>query len=125
MKKPVIWIIAGVMSSTLAMAPAAAHPRLIASTPLAGAAVKSPAILVLKFSEKLVAAFSGLSITPLPAHGTGTTAGKALLTSVGADGRTLVARLTAPLPAGAYTLAWHAVSVDTHRVSGSYCFTAR
>jgi hypothetical protein len=44
---------------------------------------------------------------------------------VGADGKTLIGTLKAPLPVGSYTLGWHVVTADTHRVEGSYSFTVK
>ena len=46
-------------------------------------------------------------------------------TSVAADGKTLVAVFPRPLPAGTYKLDWHAVSTDTHRITGTLAFTVR
>ena len=48
-----------------------------------------------------------------------------LTTKVGADGKTLVITTKAPMPAGGYTLDWHAVAADTHRVEGSFSFTVK
>ncbi len=45
--------------------------------------------------------------------------------AVGANGRTLVLTPRTPLAAGRYVVAWHAVSTDTHRVTGRYAFTVR
>ena len=49
----------------------------------------------------------------------------AVTSTVAADGKTLVGTLRSPLPAGTYTVGWHAVTADTHRVEGSYSFTVR
>ena len=103
--------------------PATAHPKLVASNPVAGETARAPGAITLKFSEKLVAAFSGLSITRL-SGGSGKAA-KVLKTYVSPDGRTLTARLASPLQPGGYLVGWHVVSVDTHRVAGSLRFTAK
>lgn len=42
-----------------------------------------------------------------------------------ADGKTLNLVRSAPLPSGRYTAAWHAVSVDTHRVAGRFLFAVK
>jgi methionine-rich copper-binding protein CopC len=47
---------------------------------------------------------------------TGTTA------LVAGDNRKIVVPIGTRLMPGTYNVAWHAVSVDTHRVSGSYSF---
>jgi methionine-rich copper-binding protein CopC len=46
-------------------------------------------------------------------------------TSVSGDGKTLVAALPRPLPAGTYDANWHVVSTDTHRVEGHLTFTVK
>ncbi len=52
--------------------------------------------------------------------------GKAIPTGVPVtdpkDQKQLVVPLPAPLSAGHYTVIWHAVSEDTHRVKGEYSF---
>jgi hypothetical protein len=45
--------------------------------------------------------------------------------SVAADGKTLVGKVQSPLPAGTYKLGWYVVTVDTHRVEGSYSFVVK
>ncbi|MBC7637062.1 MAG: copper homeostasis periplasmic binding protein CopC [Acetobacteraceae bacterium] len=113
----------GAVSAVLMTVPAIAHPKLIASSPVAGRTASAPTAITLKFSEKLLAAFSGLSITPL--SGGGGKAATVLKTSVSPDGHTLVSRLATPLPSGSYLVSWHVVSSDTHRVAGSLRFIAR
>ncbi len=38
------------------------------------------------------------------------------------DKKQLIVPLTAPLAVGRYTVNWHVVSEDTHRVQGEYSF---
>ena len=45
--------------------------------------------------------------------------------TVAADGRTLVIAPKSPLGAGTYSVAWHVVSGDTHRITGNYAFAVR
>jgi hypothetical protein len=107
---------------------AAAHPALVSSLPAANTTVAPTATIELHFSEKLEAAFSGgtLQMTSMPGmtnHAPMKMSG--LTTKVGADGKTLVITTKAPMPAGGYTLDWHAVAADTHRVEGSFSFTVK
>lgn len=108
-------------------APASAHPALVSATPAAKSTVAKPKQITLTFSEALIAPASGVDLTmtgmpgmanhpPMKING--------IKTSV-KDGKTLVATLGTPLEAGTYKLDWHVVSVDTHRVTGSYSFTVR
>lgn len=98
---------------------AAAHPRLQTSNPAPGAKLNAaPKEIRMTFSEELVAPFTGLELKT--ASGKPIPTGK--LAFVAGDSRKIAVPIAARLAAGTYTVAWHAVSVDTHRVSGSYAF---
>jgi methionine-rich copper-binding protein CopC len=101
-----------------------AHPRLISASPAANAAVGAPRQIQLHFSERLVPRFSGADIMRDVGKGCPPSKmnGSARL---GPDGTTLTITPAGPLAKGLYRLAWHVVSVDTHRVSGSYTFQVR
>jgi hypothetical protein len=103
---------------------AQAHPKLTSSTPAANAIVATPAHIDLNFSEKLIPAFSkaDLTMAAMP----GMAAMKIVSTAVlAADGHTLVITPKAPLHAGRYSVAWHVVSTDTHKVAGNYAFAVK
>lgn len=107
-----------------AAAPLAAHPKLVSTAPADKATVKPTKSIELHFNEKLVAQFTGGDVTMDAMPGMG--AMKMTTTSsIGPDGKTLVLTLAAPLPAGGYTVAWHAVTADTHRVKGSFAFKVK
>lgn len=114
-----------------AMAPATAaraHPRLVTAIPAANSAIGSIKAITLTFNETLVARFSGMSILMTDRPGARMTAPLSagpVTSTVAADGKTLVGTLQAALRAGTYTLGWHAVTADTHRVEGSYSFTVK
>lgn len=97
---------------------AEAHPRLTASSPANGATVGSIGTIRLQFSETLVPAFSGGELA---------TSGRklALKSAVADKGRTLVLSSARPLAPGSYQLNWHAVSTDTHRVTGALSFKVK
>jgi methionine-rich copper-binding protein CopC len=98
---------------------ARAHAHLTATAPAADATVAAPHQLMLHFSEKMIPKFSGLDLAKT---------GGAKVTvesSVGKDGLTLIATPAQPLSPGAYTVNWHVVTADTHRMEGSYSFTVR
>ena len=103
-----------------------AHPKLVSATPAPNATVAAPGRVELHFSERLMPKFSGADLM-MTAHGgkahapmkiTGTA-------TVGGDGRTLVVTPKSRLGAGRYSVAWHVVSVDTHRVAGNYAFAVK
>lgn len=123
---PSILRLATIMTLATAVAgPAFAHPKLMTSTPAPNSVVKATSSIALHFSEGLVAQFSGVQIMMTDMPGMKMTAPMAIgtaKTSVGPDGKTLIIALKSPLTTGSYTLAWHAVSADTHRVAGSYSF---
>lgn len=121
-------IAAGLAAMLAASFPAAAHPKLVSSTPAAGATISGKSDIALHFSEKLVAQFSGVSLAMTDMPGMAMKAPMTmtgLKSSLGADGKTLVVHSATALPAGTYKLGWHAVSTDTHRVAGSYGFKVR
>ncbi len=98
-----------------------AHARLVGASPAPNATAASPRRVELRFSERLMPAFSKAELTAPNAPG----AKLAGVAAVAPDGRTLVFTPKARLGAGRYSVAWHVVSVDTHRVSGSYAFSVR
>ena len=98
---------------------ACAHPRLLESVPARDAKLSSPPKEIrMSFSEGLIANFTGLELKD--SKGKTVPTGKAALAS--GDFKKFVVPIAARLAPGSYTVAWHAVSVDTHRVSGSYGF---
>ncbi len=97
---------------------ARAHPALESADPGPGATVPSPKQIRLIFTEDLVAKFSGLTVKDQSGHLVETAN-----PSVDPNHkRQLIAPIAKPLPPGTYDVDWHAVSVDTHRVSGHFSF---
>jgi len=96
-----------------------AHPMLKSASPAADVSSKtSPTEIRLSFSEDVIAKFSGLEIK----NGDGKTIPTGVPVTDPKDQKQLVVPLPAPLTAGHYTVTWHAVSEDTHRVKGEYSF---
>lgn len=101
-----------------------AHPKLVSTSPAANATVARPARIQLRFSEKLMPAFSKADLTMAAMRGM--PASKvASGATLAADGRTLVVTPTSPLHAGRYSVAWHIVSTDTHKAAGNYAFAVK
>ena len=98
---------------------AQAHARLLSATPAGGATVAAPRTVSLTFSERFAAPFSTVEIR----DGQGRTV--PATRSVSQDGKTLVATVAAPLPAGAYRVTWAIAAADGHRMTGDYSFTVR
>jgi methionine-rich copper-binding protein CopC len=106
-------------ATSLIATSASAHPTLRSATPPANlSTTTSPTEIRLSFSEGVVPKFSGLELKDK--------SGKAVATGPAAtdpkDKKQLVVPLQAPLAAGDYTVNWHAVSEDTHRLEGQYSF---
>lgn len=119
--------VAMLLGVAVAGAPALAHPKVVSATPAANAVVATPKNIQLHFNEKLVPKFSGaeLVMTGMPGmkdHAPMKVAGKA---AVAADGRTLIVTPGKPLATGQYSVNWHVVSADTHRVTGSHSFSIK
>ena len=105
---------------------AQAHPKLVSASPAANATVAKPGRVELRFSEKLMPKFSGADLM-MTRHGGATHAPMkvAATAAIAGDGSTLVLTPKAPLVPGRYTVAWHVVSSDTHRVAGNYAFAVK
>jgi copper resistance protein C len=82
-------------------------------------ATTSPKQIKITFTEAVIPQFSGAEVKDQ--------AGKAIATGKAtvdpANRKQLVVPVNEPLPPGDYTVEWHAVSDDTHRVKGSYSFS--
>ncbi|WP_072384153.1 copper homeostasis periplasmic binding protein CopC [Novosphingobium sp. NDB2Meth1] len=121
-------LIASILVAGAAIAtPAFAHPALVTAQPADKAAIAPTNRITLTFNERLVAAVSGMEVTMtgmpgMPNHSMKMTGYK---TSVSEDGKTLVATFGRPLMAGTYSVQWHVVSSDTHRINGTLAFTVR
>ena len=109
-----------VLAAALALVPAApalAHAHVVSSTPAANAAVSAPAQISVTFSEKLVPAFSKLSVSMA-----GMNMNVPVKTSLSADGKTLTAKPQGAFMKGGYVISWAAASADGHKTAGKIPF---
>lgn len=101
--------------------PAWAHAHLVAATPPVDGTVRTPPKLVtISFTERLEGKLSDIVVTD--ANGRRVDAGDTRLAD--ATGKTLTVTLLDLMP-GAYSVAWTAASVDTHRTTGTFGFTVK
>ena len=108
-----------VLTISLLATSAYAHPKLKSASPAADVSSRvSPTEIKLNFSEGVIAKFSGVEIK----NESGKTIPAGVAVTDPKDQKQLVVPLPAPLTAGRYTVTWHAVSQDTHRVKGEYSF---
>jgi methionine-rich copper-binding protein CopC len=99
--------------------PAFAHPKLESANPAPDVSVvASPKEIKLNFSEGIIVKFSGLELKDEGGHPV--TTGDPTRDSK--DPKQLVVPIATPLTPGRYTVSWHAVSEDTHKVNGDYSF---
>lgn len=108
-----------ILAVTVLAGPAFAHPKLESASPAADVSViASPKEIKLSFSEGIISKFSGLELKD--------EGGRAVSTGDAAtdpkDAKQLVVPVSATLAPGRYTVSWHAVSEDTHKVNGDYSF---
>ena len=105
---------------------AQAHPKLVSASPAPNATVAKPARVALQFSEKLMPKFSGADLM-MTGHGGKTHPPMKVAATAGVanDGRTLVLTPKSPLGPGRYSVAWHVVSADTHRIAGNFAFAVK
>ncbi|HWK47552.1 MAG TPA: copper homeostasis periplasmic binding protein CopC [Stellaceae bacterium] len=121
MRKPLLVLLFGLLVG-LVSRDAEAHAQLRASDPAVGSTVSaSPAQIRLVFSEGIEPKFSGVAITDAD----GKTVDAAPLALDPADRKQVVVALPSPLAPGTYKVAWHVVSVDTHKTQGAFTFTIK
>jgi methionine-rich copper-binding protein CopC len=98
---------------------AVAHAFLDHSDPKVGSAVSaSPKVVKIWFTQELEPAFSGIVVT----DPNGTEVDKKD-THLDDSDKTLLIVSLPKLSPGKYKVAWHVVSVDTHRTQGDFKFT--
>ena len=99
--------------------PAQAHPRMTMSAPAPNVTLRSaPTEIIIGFNERIIVRFSGLDLRD--SHNKKIVTGNASLAPAG-NTKVVVPIKQRMLP-GTYRVAWHVVSVDTHRISGTYTF---
>jgi methionine-rich copper-binding protein CopC len=114
-------ILAAVAVLSLATA-ASAHPQVKSAGPAPGSAVTgSPKALRIQFNEGIELAFSGVEVT----NGKGEKQATGTASLAPNDKAQLIVPLTGTLAPGKYTVAWHAVGDDTHKVEGKYNFEVK
>ena len=106
------------IAAVLATTQAQAHARLVSASPASTSTSAAPKQIVLKFGERLQPRFSAFDVSRGGAR-------VPMASAVGKDRQSLTATPAKPLAPGAYKVAWHAVTADTHRMQGSYSFTVR
>ena len=108
------------LAFALTAAQAFAHAQLEKATPAVGGTVASASEIRLEFSEGVEPKFSKVSLSgPSGA----VTVGPAKTES--GNQAVLIVPIAKPLAAGAYTVHWQAVSVDTHHTQGTFEFTVK
>ncbi len=116
-----IGAVAVTASSSAAMrADVLRHLRLLRASPAADSTVAaSPDAIRLWLSEPTEAPASKIAL----ANAAGAAVPLQAISRAAAKDAPLVAKLAAPLPAGAYKVTWKAMSKDGHVVNGTYGFT--
>jgi methionine-rich copper-binding protein CopC len=98
-----------------------AHAQLEKATPAVGGTVAGASEIRLEFSEGVEPRFSGVTLTS--AGGASVPLGVAKTEP--SNPAVLIVPISKPLSADAYTVHWHAVSVDTHHTQGTFQFTVK
>ncbi|SNT19376.1 hypothetical protein SAMN05421770_10573 [Granulicella rosea] len=106
------------LCALLLAVPAFAHSHPVSMTPAADSTVAAPTEIAMHFSGDLEPKFSSITLSNATGHVVN------IAQSAVAAGDAKLMTLALPkLPAGVYTVDWVAVSVDSHRMTGSYKFT--
>jgi hypothetical protein len=116
-----IVLIVAAIAALAAASQAAAHARLITSSPKNGESIAAPKGLSLHYSEGIVAAGSSVSVTG-PG---GAVAPTTPLAVGGADKRLVTVNFTGPVAHGAYKVHWHMKTEDGHETEGDLGFTVK
>jgi copper resistance protein C len=114
-------IMAAVLAGAVALGARSvyAHAFLDHAIPAVGSTVPSaPASVTMWFTQELEPAFTTATVTD--ASGNRVDTGPA---QVDPKNRTELKVSLKQLPAGTYTVSWHALSVDTHTTTGHFNFT--
>ena len=119
-------ILSASLAAALAVSGAAyAHPRLISTTPAPNSAAAKANKVQLNFSERLIGGMTAAKVTMIGMPGHGPIKVDGFTQSLAPNGKTVILTRARPLSAGTYRVSWHAVSVDTHRVAGSFGFAVK
>jgi methionine-rich copper-binding protein CopC len=122
------FLLASLVAFSLSMMGTAyAHPELMQTSPAADSTIPSPAKIELRFSERMVSAFSGaeLFMVDMPGMKMDEPSREAATVAVSAAGLTLTLSPEKPLPPGTYRVDYHVASADTHRMTGSFSFRVK
>ena len=98
-----------------------AHAQLEKATPPVGGTVASASEIRLEFSEGVEPKFTKVTLSGPGASHVPLGAAK----TEPSNQAVLIVPITKALAAGAYTVHWHAVSVDTHHSQGTFEFTVK
>ena len=122
MSKKLIAALIGLTSIAAMSTAALAHPKMTSSTPADNAMVAaSPTEIRIVFNENLEQSLSGGDV--LNKAGKKIETGKAVTDP--ADKKQLVIPIVGQLANDTYTVDWHAVAADSHRIKGKYTFTVK
>ena len=106
------------IAAIVGIAAANAHPELQSTEPAAGKSSAPPKEIRIRFNESILPRFSGIELKDQ----TGKAIATGKTTNDPMNRKMLIVPLKVELSPGDYTVEWHAVSVDTHKVKGSYSF---
>lgn len=122
-----LYLAAALAFAALTAGVANAHPKLVAASPAANAAVSAPSRIQLRFSERLMPRFSGaeLVMTGMPGMTDHPAMAVASSATVDQGGHTLVVTPAQALARGTYRVDWYVVSADTHRITGTLAFEVK
>ncbi len=112
-------VLAGFLAPVVATETSFAHALLTRAEPPVGGTVQaSPTVVVITFSSSVEPDFS--TIVVQDANGVRVDRND---THLAAGDDTRLAVDVRALPAGSYTVTWHATSTDTHKTQGKFSFT--
>jgi methionine-rich copper-binding protein CopC len=118
MSKTISMALLALFAATMLATAVDAHPTLKVANSAAEGTAAAPTEIRLTFSEGVIAKFSSAEVKDQ----TGKKIATGTLVTDPKDQKQLIVPLQGPLTADTYTVNWNVVSVDTHRVNGTYSF---
>jgi methionine-rich copper-binding protein CopC len=118
MLKQALMATIALFATTVLITSVDAHPTLKSALPAVEGSAAAPTEIRLHFSEGVIVKFSRIELSDQAGNKIAT----GQLASDPMDQKQLILPLQTPLTAGTYTVKWNVVSVDTHRVNGTYSF---
>ncbi|MBO9695963.1 MAG: copper homeostasis periplasmic binding protein CopC [Sphingopyxis sp.] len=127
MRKTLLPSIAAALAMALTPAFAAAHTKLVNSTPAANSTVSKVTSVNLRFNEKVIASTvkAELVMTAMPGMAGHAPMKIPTTPAIAKDGKSMTLKARRALAPGTYQVKWSAAGSDTHRMGSEFSFKVK